>query len=145
MGQLRKFLRLPRRKRSLLIQAALLLFVIQTGLIFLPFSFLRRTLAKGSQLSGSRRNVSWSADPVVWAVSVASRYLPGTRRCLPQALAVQALLACQGHPSRFRIGVAKDPQGKFQAHAWVESPEGIVISGGPAFRFTPLMEQGGQR
>jgi hypothetical protein len=35
-------------------------------------------------------------------------------------LAAQILLARAGVPSTLRLGVRKDPGGKFQAHAWLE-------------------------
>jgi hypothetical protein len=81
---------------------------------------------------------------LIWAVTAASRYVPGAT-CLAQALAAQVLLGRTGYPARLRIGVAKGEERKFEAHAWVES-QGRVVIGGPGLgRFTPLTTLAGDR
>ena len=72
----------------------------------------------------------------VWAVRVASRYLPRTT-CLTQALAAQALLASAGHESSIEIGVANDGQG-LEAHAWLTCRNQIVIGGPEVTRYARL-------
>jgi len=56
---------------------------------------------------------------LVWAVRAASRRIPAAS-CLTQSLALHCLLARAGHRSEIRIGVAKNAEAGFQAHAWVE-------------------------
>jgi len=68
-------------------------------------------------------------DKVVWAVRVASRYMPGRVKCLAQALTAQVLLERRGYQTQLRIGVAKGEGGQLEAHAWVESQGRIVIGG----------------
>ena len=63
----------------------------------------------------------------MWAVQVASRYVPRAT-CLTQALTAQALLGFGGIPTSVRIGVAKEAGG-FEAHAWVESGGKILMGG----------------
>ena len=78
-------------------------------------------------------------DRLVWAVRVASHYVPDAT-CLTQALATQVLLNRHGCQTNLRIGVARNETGQFQAHAWVEK-DGMVVIGGPAShlqRYTPL-------
>ena len=67
-----------------------------------------------------------SVEQIVWAVRVASRYVPKST-CLAQALAVQRFLAGSGHSCLVRIGVAKDPILGFEFHAWVECDGRVVI------------------
>ena len=63
---------------------------------------------------------------IVWASRAAARRTPfGT--CLSSALALQRLMAANGHGSDLHIGVARDA-GAFVAHAWVER-DGIVLIG----------------
>jgi len=86
-------------------------------------------------------------DSVSWAVTAASRRLPGPPMCLSQALAVQVMLARRGYASRLRVGVTRGGAGQVEAHAWVEH-EGRVLIGGAAMRveaFTPILALGGDR
>lgn len=69
------------------------------------------------------------AERISWAISAAARRVPRAS-CLTQALAGTLLLAVHGHAATLRVGVAKDPDGRLQAHAWVES-EGRTILGDP--------------
>jgi Transglutaminase-like superfamily len=141
MRLLRNFLALSRDERRLLIRAALLTTVVQVLLGRLPFTMLRRLV------TGGRRNDSQGAagDPmlasqVVWAVTAASRRVPGPATCLSRALTVHAMLLRRGCPSRLHIGVVRGGQGELEGHAWVES-KGRVLIGGTASeigRFTPL-------
>mgnify|MGYP006293141473 CR=1 FL=1 len=59
-----------------------------------------------------------------------ARFLPGTRRCLVQALATAALLQRRGQEHELVIG-ARPTGGQLLAHAWVTSGEGIVVGDGP--------------
>ena len=81
---------------------------------------------------------SANIEKIVWAVTVASRYVPAAT-CLTQALAGQILLAQHGEPALLQIGVAKNEAGNLEAHAWVESRGRIVIGDSrELFRYTRL-------
>lgn len=147
MKRLRKFLGLPSVERRLLITAGLLLGAIRLGLWLLPLETFRRLFAPGTQSPTMwPKSDRFSPERVAWAVTVASQYILGARHCLTQALAVQVLLARQGHPARLHIGVAKSKEGRIQAHAWVESDGRIVIGGTASAlgRYTPLSKFGGK-
>ena len=77
-------------------------------------------------------------DRLVWAVEHVSVLVPGAR-CLTQAATVQFLLRRTSEPSCLRIGVAKDPNGRFIAHAWVESRGKPLIGETQAADFKPLL------
>ncbi len=140
LNRLRKFLLLPPSERGLLVSATVRLGAISLGLRLLPLQTLRRLMARVSRpfapLAGPD---ACSPDLIAWAVSVASRYVPGAGTCLPQALATQILLERQGHAARLHIGIAKDHEKQLQAHAWVESQGRVVIGGSDLRRYTPLM------
>lgn len=140
MSRLRKFFRLPRSERWLLVKAACLLGAIRVGLRLLPFQTLKRLLDSVSRPSTeSRRTNQFSSDRIAWAVIAASRYVVRDRPCLTQALATQLLLKRRGYPASLRIGVARIGGKQLEAHAWVESGNGIVIvGGGELSRYTPL-------
>ena len=139
MEILRKFLVLPTYDRWLLIKAAFLLEAIRLGVRLLPFRTLRRLLARAADTSiGPRHAEQVSTDRVTWAVKIAAQYGPGAKSCLTQALTTQVLLARRGYPTLLHIGVARGEQGRFQAHAWVESEGKVVIGGTGLENFIPL-------
>lgn len=139
MERIHKFSRLPAAERRLLIKAALLLEAIKLGMRLLPFRTLRSLLARLPGTSTRAQHADFTpTDTVAWAVEVASRNTPGTKSCLAQALAAQALLAQYGYPTHLHIGVARGEQEQFQAHAWVEAEGKVVIGGAERERYTPL-------
>lgn len=84
-----------------------------------------------------------------WARQVArrierlARLVPGAT-CLTQALALQFVLARTGHASLLQIGVRKDADGAFSAHAWVTCNDRVVLGqrGTQLADFTPIAELG---
>ena len=56
----------------------------------------------------------------------ARHYAPVSTTCLSESLAAQALLSRYGHSGELRIGVHKT-DGRFEAHAWVECADRILI------------------
>ena len=138
MQHLGRFYRLPTSERWLLAKATLLLGAIRVGLWLLPFRTLRGLLDKASGFHGLRETDYQPTDVVVWAVEVAAKYMPGFSTCLTKALAAQVLLSRRGQPVLLRIGVVRSAEGKFEAHAWVESDGRVVIGGYELERYTPL-------
>lgn len=130
MRRLHKFVHLTKRDRRLLVSAALLLGTIRLGLWLLPFQTLRHLLAGITQTPDKLQKTDRvCVDKVVWAVAVASRYMPGGVKCLARALATQVLLGQRGLRAQLHIGVAKSEAGQLEAHAWVESQGKVVIGG----------------
>lgn len=138
MGRLRKFLDLSASEKRLLAETVLLLGAIKVGMKLLPFRRLRRLVDGFSEPSGKPGRSS--VEEVVWAVELAGRLMPGT--CLTRAMAGQILLGRQGYPTRLHIGVVKEADGGFLAHAWLESGEDVVIGGHELERYTPLISLG---
>jgi hypothetical protein len=132
MRPLRSFLALAPAERLLLLKAAALLAAIQLGLGRMPFTLLRRLVTGGRRIDGRPADGAGAfADQVVWAVTAASRRVPGRSTCLSRALTVQALLARRGWPSRLQVGVVRGQRSQLEGHAWVEC-HGRVLIGGTA-------------
>jgi hypothetical protein len=73
-------------------------------------------------------------EAVDWATARVPR-----STCLTRALAGAALLRFAGLPYRLVIGVAKQANGPFAAHAWVTSGENILTGNLPDLsRYVPL-------
>jgi len=147
MKLLYKLLQLKSSDRHLLFTTFALLGAIRLGLWLLPFATWHHFLARVMQAKANLQPAEpTSISKVVWAVSVASRYMPGRVKCLARALATQVLLNRQGHAAELYLGVAKGQEGQLEAHAWVESQGQVVIGDLSNLSiFTPLPSFGGGR
>ena len=133
MRRLKRFATLASQDRILFLRALLLVSAIRAGLCLLPFRVVQRLTARACRDAAAIQ----PAGLYVWAVRAASRCVPGAS-CLTQALAAQVLLARSGYDSRIEIGVTKDEQRRFRAHAWVVCGNEIVIGGAEVDRYVPL-------
>ena len=131
-----KFFELAPAQRALLVRTFALVGVVRTALWVAPFPLVRRVTNRWARLrpdaspspSQASEQISEQIADVTLAVSRASRFVPRAT-CLTQALATRILLARRGIASVVRYGAARGADGKFLAHAWVES-EGRVVIGG---------------
>lgn len=138
-----KFLQLSGRDKGVLLKATLALIMVRLGLALLPFRTVRRLLiSKGHRMH--QQPPSFTPERLAWAVNTMSRYIPGTRRCLTKALALQMLLRQRGYSANFRLGALKTEDGLFQAHAWVEHEGKILIGEQNRMHYTPLPPLNGQ-
>lgn len=133
VSRIKRFAGLNLLEQILLLRALFLVSAIRLGLFLLPF----RVLQRFAQRPGRKSNIMYSPGQYVWAVRAVSRHVPGAT-CLTQALAAQTFLTRSGHASRIEIGVRKDEQRQFMAHAWVVSGDQIVIGGAAADGYVPL-------
>lgn len=78
-------------------------------------------------------------DQMSWLIRAAGRYVPGSEKCLSEALVTQVLLRQEGFPALLKIGVTKSQKGKLHAHAWVESEGKVVVGGKNITQYTPLL------
>ena len=92
-----------------------------------PFGVVQRVAARLERRRASEHSDPGAARRVVWAVDVASRYIPASKNCLNRALTAKVLLARHGLSTHLRIGVRRNPEGELKAHAWVEAVDGILI------------------
>lgn len=139
MRRIVRFARLPAADRRLLAAAAALLGATRAALWLFPFGFVQRVAARLE-----RRRLPEPANPdaarrVVWAVEVASRYIPASKNCLNRALTAKVLLARHGLSTQLRIGVRRDSAGDLLAHAWVETADGVLIGNMPGLSSYALL------
>lgn len=146
-----KFVRLSWSGKCLLAKAAFCLLAMRLLLLLLPFTTVQRLVGKLGKRAGSANALAHpkTAAPATlnmyerlsWSIRAASARIPGTT-CLPQALVAQVLLARAGCPAEFHIGVAKDSNGTFAAHAWVGAQGTVVIGGAEVTRYKPIVRTG---
>ena len=121
----------------ILLRAWGVLIMARAALVLLPFSLVR-SLVTDKKTASTHREKTASADDLAWAVTAASRFVPGGT-CLVQAVALQYLLQRAGHPALMHIGVNKDEARGLKAHAWVESRGRILIGGSNLRDYTRLL------
>jgi hypothetical protein len=128
--QLRAFARLRHHDQRLLLEAFISLAICRARLFVQNIEKLQAWASR----AGHGAN---AVDRLAWAVEVASRRIPGTT-CLCRALALQRLLAKNGHRSELRIGVEKDNDG-FGAHAWLVHSGQVLIGGSQLGKYELLV------
>ena len=114
-----------RARRGLILEAACMLALARLAVIALPFRILAKALRRAPDVT--------ACDPallaaVSQAVATAAHNVPWNAVCLPQAIAVKAMLARRGHGSRLHLG-AGTKDGKLIAHAWVTAGGAVIIGG----------------
>jgi|RhiMetdeSRZDD1v2_1073273.scaffolds.fasta_scaffold344158_2 hypothetical protein len=140
MRRARKFLFLSFNEKLLLFKATVLVFTSRVALALLPFQIVRRFLSRVARASHTRQYQQSDVDKIVWATAAAVRRLPGFGTCLTQAMTAYVLLARIGFETDLRIGVTRNDEGKFVAHAWLQKGDRILIGelGEDLDRYTPF-------
>jgi len=102
---------------------------VRLTLWLLPSRFILRLLSRLERRTMSESSNRWSrAETIVWAVEAASRRVPRAT-CLTQALSAKLLLRAVGQNARLRLGVARNSDGSFRAHAWLEQAGQPILGG----------------
>lgn len=125
MKLLRKIWNLRKVNFYFLFVTFLLLGAIRLGLLLLEFRILLKIVNKLSTIKLPLPNIS--LRKIVWALNVATRYMPGGAKCLARALTTQILMNHSGYPPELCIGVAKGESGELEAHAWIKYQGYVVI------------------
>ena len=143
MGLIARYRQLSMDEQRLFFRAFVIIVTIRISLRLLPFRVTRNGMERLRRPAGPWRDLDRRRiHQVAWAVQAASRRLPGST-CLAQGMAAQVLLGRLGQRSELRLGVTRKPDGRLEAHAWVESNGSIVL--GDAIegfhRYTPFEKQ----
>lgn len=138
LSRLTKLFQLSATERRLLLEAWALLCLVRLALWTMPFRSVR-TLLSGTVAARVRYDKSaGSVEQVVNMIRVASRFVPAAT-CLTAALVAHAMLRREGHEPMLRIGVGRDEDRAFHAHAWVECEGRIVVGNMKSVdEYTPL-------
>jgi hypothetical protein len=137
MNRFKKFFCLPNSEKVLLIKALLILAAVRVILWIRPSNSIREPFFKISPNSYDPRPSQITPDKIVWAVTIAGQYIPGSA-CLAKALAAQIMLSRAHYPSNLRIGVSRQNEDQLEAHAWLESGGRVIMGGSGLERYTKL-------
>jgi hypothetical protein len=140
MGRkLRRFGQISRRRRALVVEAAVWLLVARVALLAVPFPKLARRLGdfvapSDERVAIARRDGTAQdarlAEDVGWATVRAARHVPFKAVCLPQAMAARIMLTRRGVASVLHFGAAKGTDKPIDAHAWLDAA-GVEVTGYP--------------
>ncbi|MDB9310674.1 lasso peptide biosynthesis B2 protein [Aphanizomenon sp. CS-733/32] len=127
MHKLYRFCQLSGNKRSLLVQALVLLPIVNIALKIWGLQRTQTTLKRFLSTSEISVQSSTQLSQIMTSVQIVrtvARYNDSWTSCLKQSLVLWYLLRNQGIAADLQIGVQMQQQ--FQAHAWVEY-QGYVI------------------
>lgn len=136
---LRRFAQVDHRRRSLVVEAVVWLWLSRLALIFIPFPRLARTMgtfvspadARALQAKSKRsHDHARLAEGIGWAVTRSARYVPFNAVCLPQAMAARVMLKRRGVPSVLHFGAGRGKDKPLDAHAWLDAA-GVEVTGFP--------------
>lgn len=125
--RLDKFLSLSAAEHRLLLHVGLLLVAFRLGLWCVPYRLLRRA-AEASPRDPAAPVAADLPAKIALNIGRLARFIPEAT-CLTQALTAHMLLRRGGYRPTLQLGVARNDQGTFQAHAWVECNSRIVVGG----------------
>jgi hypothetical protein len=121
-GAWRRFVALDWRERRLLMALLVALPILRVALRRVGYTRTRAAIERWTgrhpKRAPSRRDME-TAESLAELAKIAGRKAPLAATCLPQALAVHAVLRRRGLDPELRIGVRKADE-RFEAHAWVE-------------------------
>ena len=145
MDRLRRFCRLPRGERGLVLRALCYTAGARVCVSALSFPALCKLLAYrrwSPFATGSFRGASNpSRDTIAWAVAAAGRLIPRSS-CLSEAVAAHLMLRRGGWPAVLCLGVLRDARSGFHAHACVESEGRVLVGRNAGEGFTRLARIG---
>jgi Transglutaminase-like superfamily len=125
-----KVAELPRQRRRLLAEAFAWLTLAHAGLRFCHFQAIRRRFSAFARAGGPKLTPLIDTDDLVWAFHAARRHYPFETTCLVNAIAAEALFRRFGLHAVLCVGATRS-EGQFQAHAWIEANNSVVV-GGPS-------------
>jgi hypothetical protein len=139
MRRIAKFFALAQSDRALILSALAPLIAMRAAMWTLAFARVKRIAdAMSRPMRADAAAGQPSPERVAWAVANVSRVVPRSHNCLIRALATGIVLKRYGYPSELKIGVAKPADGRFEAHAWLESGGNVVIGDFQLEQYVPL-------
>lgn len=132
----KKFIKMDFKLKCLMVEAFIFL-ARGRFLKLLPFAKVAPSL--GEELSETPVQIVGNEKiikDVSLAVETMSRYTFWESACLVQAIAATRMLNRRKIPTTLYLGIARDPNGKMLAHAWVRSGSYYVTGSSGKHRFT---------
>lgn len=112
--------------------------VVRLTVLLLPFRWLAPVLGKHMRESSMQEDMVKleAARRVGRVVETVGRYTPWESKCLVQAIVGKIMLRQRGIANTLYLGVGRDAEKGFVAHAWLRCGETIITGGQSRDRFT---------
>lgn len=140
MRKVKKFICLPLRAKGMWLEAVFFLGLARFRVARIPFRQWSSKLGEhmaavpAVELTDAQKEV---LELISWAVLSAAHHVPWQAVCLPQAMAVKAMLRRRQIPGVLYLGMRKGDTHAFDAHAWVKVGD-TAVSGGEGDEFTSV-------
>lgn len=132
-----KFSQLHWLQKIIYLKVFLVILIIKISLGILSFPNFKKLYSLLSKTYKQKTYHPEYIQTLVLAIKACSPSLTAT--CLPQALALKFFLR-KSPLYILKIGVQKDVNNKFEAHAWIETNGEIILGNLPDFGFMPLWD-----
>ena len=119
------FIKLPSREKKIAIESLLWIIWIRIMLWIFPFTTVQSKVQEKVLKHNSAQKQVITMSRLRIMIVAASRYVPRAT-CLVQALAGYILFSKYGYNTSIKIGVLTE-NGEFEAHAWLEHDEKVVL------------------
>lgn len=141
--KLRTFMSHSRQQRGLIAEAMLLTWLARLAVRLIPFSWIVRWI---EHKASSHQSAKIPEPALIYslrrAVKTASRNALWKSVCMQQSLAMYSMLSRRGYGSTLRMGAKINPEGKIEAHAWLESNGQVILGEDGMAGMTPLARFG---
>ncbi len=128
----KKFCKLPRAEKVLLLEAFYRLLAARLSLFIFPFRKIAPRMGDHMKETPEEEQPLYTQTLlcIQRAIRRAARYSPWESSCLVQSIAGKMMLKCRKIPATIYFGVAKAEKGnkKLKAHAWLRSGN-IILTG----------------
>ena len=124
MMMIHKFMNLNNSEKIIIFKALITLWIVRILLWIFPFSIIKKLIDKFDVIY-NESNSKFSKEKLIWAIQSMSIYTPRST-CLTRALGAKFLLNMYHYSSNIKIGVSK-AEIEFEAHAWLESDNEIIL------------------
>lgn len=118
---------MPPAIRWYLLKTAALMMLIKLAIRIVPFKRLYAALNRIARALEEKQPGPGDLNRALKAIDIAARHTPLDSTCLIQALTAQVLLARDGIPTDFQIGVIHGDAGQLEAHAWIVHQGKVVV------------------
>lgn len=126
---LRKFCKLPLSEKAFFLRVFILSAVFRLAILLIPFKKIAVKLNKGMRAKPHTK-LPITLKRLGQIIDSVCRHTPWESKCLVQALVCKQLCRRYAVRTSLFIGVDKNQESVFRAHAWVTDDENNVIVGG---------------
>lgn len=142
MYKLTKYLKLPLRRKIMLIEVLLWLFLAKVMLLIFSFKKLSEILGDSQNSSFYTANSQETiiVNDFIKNLNAVLKNLPWQCRCLTQAIAGKFMLKVRKIKTTIYLGMGKNEEGDFSAHAWLKIGDFFITGNSNVQKYKTLVK-----